>query len=118
MSGASVAKSIDASGRTPLHIAAQRGDVELASILIDDFEADVNAQDSDPSSVLDLAVANNTHTDFVALLLDRQVRESGLRERNKVKFKEMKGSIHFSKKMASQKQRTGSHSTQSIGGTT
>lgn len=103
--GVGLVRFIDGSGRTPLHIAAQRGDVELASILID-FGADVNAQDSEPSSVLDLAVANNKHTEFVALLLDRHVNELGIRDCNEVRFKEMKRTIDYDNNIAGQRART------------
>lgn len=88
-----LAKSADGSQRTPLHLAAQRGDVQLANILLD-FGADINAKDSQPSSVLDLAVANK-HIDFVAFLLERGVDETLIRVVNTTKFREMKQIISF-----------------------
>jgi ankyrin repeat protein len=78
--------------RTPLHLAAQRGNLKLAGILIE-FGADVNARDSEKASVLDLAVEYN-QGDFVELLMERGVEEKTL-ERNKKRFGEMKSGIRF-----------------------
>ncbi|KAH7361112.1 hypothetical protein BKA66DRAFT_214207 [Pyrenochaeta sp. MPI-SDFR-AT-0127] len=91
----SLARSTDCSLRTPLHLAAQRGDIELGRMLIK-FGADVNAKDSEPSTVLDLAVANNQRK-FVAFLLSHDVDETAILKRNEQKFKEMKRIIEFSK---------------------
>ena len=93
--GPALAKSVNGEQRTPLHLAAQRGDTKLARILLD-FGADVNATDSEPSTILDLAVANNQR-EFVAFLLDNGVDEAALSIRNLKKFKEMKSIIKFSK---------------------
>ncbi|KAF1848808.1 uncharacterized protein K460DRAFT_81148 [Cucurbitaria berberidis CBS 394.84] len=93
--GSALANSIDGVQRTPLHLAAQRGDIELARILLE-FGADVNAKDSEPSTVLDLAVSHNRR-EFVALLLDNGVDETKLSPRNMKRFKEMKSVVNFSK---------------------
>ncbi|KAF2846156.1 hypothetical protein T440DRAFT_249346 [Plenodomus tracheiphilus IPT5] len=88
-------QSIDGSKRTPLHLAAQRGDVQLARTLLE-FGADINACDSEPATVLDAAVEKNQRK-FVALLLEENVNEGALQERNRIKFDEMKRVIEFSK---------------------
>jgi ankyrin repeat protein len=94
-----------------LHVAAQKGDVDLARTLVE-FGADINAQDSEPSSVLDMAVAGG-HRPFVAFLLDLNVVESKLQPQNAAKLKEMKRAIHLGKKNASKKSRTGSQASRS-----
>lgn len=78
-----------------MHLAAQRGDIELGRMLLH-FGADINAKDSEPSTVLDLAVANNQRK-FVAFLLSRGVNEAAILTRNEHKFKEIKRVIEFSK---------------------
>ncbi|KAF2822934.1 hypothetical protein CC86DRAFT_409707 [Ophiobolus disseminans] len=108
--GIALARSTDTSDRTPLHIAAQRGDVDLARVLIDEYQADIDAQDSKPCSVLDLAVAGR-HRDFVALLLERGVDERAISTRHKPKFREMKRTIIFERQAAS-KSRSMSQSIQ------
>lgn len=107
-----LAKSTDNWDRTPLHIAAQRGNVDLARILVN-FGADINAKDSEPASVLDLAVEGK-HRHFVAFLLDQGVDENVLLDRNTARFKEMKRAIRFQQqqKTAPKKNRRISHSTQ------
>ncbi|CAO2654081.1 Nn.00g108140.m01.CDS01 [Neocucurbitaria sp. VM-36] len=95
--GSALAKSTDRAQRTPLHLAAQRGDIRLARILLD-FGADKNAMDSEPSSILDLAVANNQR-EFVAFLIDCGVDEKTISSRNMKKFKEMKSVITFSQSL-------------------
>jgi hypothetical protein len=109
--GATLAKSTDAWLRTPLHVAAQRGDVDLAQILVT-FGADINAQDSEPSSVLDLAVAGR-HRSFVSFLLDLGVDQSALLPQNTKKLSEMKRTIQFEKKAVQKKNRTLSNNIQS-----
>lgn len=74
--------------RVPLHIAAQRGLVQVACVLVE-FGADVNAKDTEPSTVLDHAVANKQR-DFVAFLLANGVDETAILERNKLAFMETK----------------------------
>lgn len=53
-------RSSDGLQRTPLHLAAQRGDTKLAEILLG-FGADIDAKDTEPASVLDFAVAFNNN---------------------------------------------------------
>lgn len=89
------AKSADASQRTPLHLAARRGDVKLATILLE-FGANVNAEDSEPATVLDLAVSSN-HRKFVVFLISNGVDETWLLKRNIFKFRETKRVIEYSK---------------------
>ncbi|KAF2004168.1 hypothetical protein P154DRAFT_67518 [Amniculicola lignicola CBS 123094] len=95
--GASLANSIDSSQRTPLHHAAQRGDVELAKVL-QQFGADLNARDSQPSSILDLAVQHNQLT-FVYWLLQNGVNESGISKSNRERFGEIKATIALKRKI-------------------
>lgn len=95
ISGSTLTLSTDESGRTPLHLAAQRGDVQLATVLLE-YEADIDSYDSEPATVLDLAITNK-HRNFVALLCERGVDESRILDRNKDKFREMKQIIEFSK---------------------
>ena len=90
--------STDGSQRTPLHLAAQRGNVQLGRILLD-FGADINAKDSEPATVLDLAVINRNR-EFVAFLLDEGVDETLILDQNKDKFNEMKRIIAFSQNAA------------------
>jgi hypothetical protein len=91
-----LANSTDTWLRNPLHVAAQRGDVDLAQVLVT-FGADINAQDSEPSSVLDLAVAGR-HRSFVSFLVDQGVNEGALLPENMTRFSEMKRTIRFEKK--------------------
>jgi ankyrin repeat protein len=90
--GTALARSKDTSGRTPLHAAAQRGDIDLARVLIDDYHVNVNAQDSRRHTVLDLAVMGR-HRDFVALLLEQRVNEDAISPQNKKRFREIKGTL-------------------------
>tara|TARA_R110002003_G_scaffold251_8_gene17825 strand:+ start:23334 stop:24500 length:1167 start_codon:yes stop_codon:yes gene_type:complete len=106
-----LAMSTDTWDRTPLHVAAQKGDVDLARTLVE-FGADINAQDSEPSSVLDMAVAGG-HRPFVAFLLELNVVESQLQPQNAAKLKEMKRAIYLGKKNASKKSRTGGQASRS-----
>jgi ankyrin repeat protein len=96
--GAVLANSVDGSRRSPLHLAAQRGNVELARILLD-FSANINAKDSQPSSVLDLAIQHNNE-DFVAFLLDRGADETAISKFNRDRFEEMKDTIELRKDKA------------------
>ncbi|KAF2107089.1 hypothetical protein BDV96DRAFT_606885 [Lophiotrema nucula] len=92
-----LANSKDGSKRSPLHWAAQRGDTKLAQILVD-FGADVNAKDSQPCSVLDLAVAHN-HEAFVGFLIRNGVNESAVSKQNQFRFDEMKEAIDLRRSM-------------------
>lgn len=89
----SLTRSTDGSQRTPLHVAAQRGDIQLARTLLE-FGADINAQDSEPATVLDAAVEKNQRK-FVAFLLEQNVDETALQKRNQNRFDEMKRVIEF-----------------------
>lgn len=93
--GSILAKSSDDAGRTPLHLAAQNNDVEVARVLVN-FSADVNARDCEPASVLDFAIANNCE-EFVQFLLDQSVDESEVAEKNQVRFRELKQMIRARK---------------------
>lgn len=86
-------RSTDTSHRTPLHIAAQHGDIQLARILLE-FGADIDAHDSEPSTILDTAVEKNQRK-FVELLLARNVDTTALQPRNRAKFAEIKGVIDY-----------------------
>jgi ankyrin repeat protein len=94
-------KDIDAtdlSGKTPLHIAASRGKVEIGSLLLD-FEANINASDKRKQTPLHVAVAANMEY-FVEMLLDtRKV----LVDRNSLpkRFEEIERSIKLRKASAS-----------------
>ncbi|KAF2265094.1 hypothetical protein CC78DRAFT_212356 [Lojkania enalia] len=94
--GSMLANSRDASERSPLHWAAQRGDVKLAQILLG-FSANINAKDSQPCSVLDLAVEHNQEA-FVEFLLVRHVDETGISKQNSLRFEEMKQAIEWRKR--------------------
>ena len=105
--GVVLAKSTDPMNRTPLHSAALRGDVDLGWVLINDYQADVNAKDAKPNSILDLAVANR-HANFVALLLQHNVNEDVISEKNVKSFIKMKRTInHKSRAMSQGSQRDG-----------
>lgn len=84
----------DGSGRTPLHIAARMGDVKLGELLLQ-HNADKNAIDSHPHSVLDLAIESN-HEKFVELLLCESV-DDNVSEEYQQRFGELKGTIAFRK---------------------
>ncbi|KAF2183472.1 hypothetical protein K469DRAFT_689937 [Zopfia rhizophila CBS 207.26] len=96
--------STDGSQRSPLHLAAQRGNVKLAKILLD-FSADINAKDSQPCSVLDLAVSENKDA-FVEFLLENNVDESAISKQNQFRFEEMKEAFELKNKSNSKSQRT------------
>lgn len=74
-------------GRTPLHLAAENDDVELGRDLVC-FGADINAEDREPASVLDFAIANN-HDKFVGFLLSESVDDSKVAKKNQIGFKEL-----------------------------
>ncbi|KAI4931576.1 hypothetical protein J4E85_004170 [Alternaria conjuncta] len=74
--------------RAPLHLAAQRGFVKIARVLIT-HGADVNAKDTEPASVLDHAVAKN-RTDFIALILEEGADELGILKENKKQLESKK----------------------------
>jgi hypothetical protein len=99
--GVALARSTDTMDRTPLHSAALRGDVDLGRILINEYQADVNAKDAKPNSVLDLAVANRK-TDFVALLLKHNVNEGTISKKNETSFVKMKRTIKHKSRTVSQ----------------
>lgn len=92
-------KSVDEYGRTPLHLAARRGDVKLGQELLD-HGADINAQDSDfhPHSILDIALANNQYS-FTRLLLDNGVDESLVLKVYHSRLEEMKATIEEERRM-------------------
>ncbi|ORX91011.1 hypothetical protein BCR34DRAFT_501676, partial [Clohesyomyces aquaticus] len=90
-----LANSRDGSNRSPLHWAAQRGDVQLAKILLQ-FNAEINAQDSQHYSVLDHAVKHN-QDDFVEFLLDHNVNDMGLSKQYRDRFEEMKEAFELRK---------------------
>ncbi|USP75003.1 uncharacterized protein yc1106_02277 [Curvularia clavata] len=77
--------------RVPLHIAAQRGLIWVARVLVE-FGADINAKDTEPSTVLDHAVANKQR-EFVAFLLANHVDETAILERNRFALMETKNII-------------------------
>ncbi|KAI4947473.1 hypothetical protein J4E91_006827 [Alternaria rosae] len=81
--------------RAPLHLAAQRGYVNLARVLLV-FGADINAQDTEPASVLDHAVAHN-QVDFITVILDMGADESALLERNRNQLEHKKAVIALRK---------------------
>jgi hypothetical protein len=81
--------------RAPLHLAAKRGYVNLARILLASG-ADINAKDTEPASVLDHAVENN-QVDFVTLILEMGVDETAILERNRGQLKKIKAIIAFRK---------------------
>jgi hypothetical protein len=93
--GSTLAKSTDTWHRTPLHVAAQHGDVDLAQVLVT-FGADVNAQDSELSSVLDMAIERK-HRNFVAFLLDHGANDSAVLPSNIEVLGKMQRVIRFEK---------------------
>jgi ankyrin repeat protein len=93
--GAMLARSVDKDGRTPLHLAAENDDVELGRVLVC-FGADVDAEDREPASVLDFAVANN-HDKFVEFLIGEGANESQVAEKNQIRFKELQQVIEVRK---------------------
>ncbi|KAI8937907.1 hypothetical protein NX059_005591 [Plenodomus lindquistii] len=99
-------QSTDGAQRTPLHLAAQRGDVQLARTLLE-FGADINAQDSEPATVLDAAVENSQRK-FVAFLLEEGVDQTTLQARNRARFGELKRIIEFKKSTSSPAQKKSS----------
>lgn len=59
-----------------------------------EFDADINAKDTEPSTVLDHAVAKK-QTGFVEFLLANGVDQTAILERNKLAFRQAKGAIEF-----------------------
>lgn len=104
--GVALARSTDTMDRTPLHSAALRGDVDLGTILINEYQADVNAKDAKPNSILDLAVANRK-TDFVALLLKHSVNEGSISKKNESSFIKMKRTIKHKNRALGQSSQAG-----------
>jgi hypothetical protein len=88
--GIVLARSKDTCDRTLLHAAAQLGE---------DYHPDINAKDSKPHSVLDLAVMGK-HRSFVALLIEKGVDEDAISPHNKKRFKEMKGAIAHERRVS------------------
>ncbi|EMR70545.1 putative ankyrin repeat protein [Eutypa lata UCREL1] len=88
-----IVNTADEYGRTPLHLAARMGDVELGQVLLD-HGADINAQDSDfhPHSVLDIALATNQYS-FAKFLLDNGADESLVLKVYQSRLEEMKATI-------------------------
>lgn len=88
-----IVNTADEYGRTPLHLAARMGDVELGQALLD-HGADINAQDSDfhPHSVLDIALATNQYS-FAKFLLDNGADESLVLKVYQSRLEEMKATI-------------------------
>jgi len=93
-----LANSTDGSNLSPLHLSAQRGNIELARILLD-FSANINAKDSRSNSVLDFAVRYNNEN-FVSFLVDQGVDETGISNWNRGRFEEMKDMIELRKREA------------------
>lgn len=58
----------NARGQTPLHIAAQKGDISIVRLLLDSKTVNVNAQDSSGATPLHLA-SENGHIEVVKLLV-------------------------------------------------
>jgi hypothetical protein len=94
--GTKLANATNHAHRTPLHVAAQLGDVKLAEVLVW-FRADINAKDSEQASVLDLAIEGRNNIDFVAFLLGLGVVEHNILARNTSSFMELKSIIEFKK---------------------
>ncbi|OJJ42481.1 hypothetical protein ASPZODRAFT_76746, partial [Penicilliopsis zonata CBS 506.65] len=58
----------NARGQTPLHIAAQQGDLNTVSLLLASYPIDVNARDRSGCTPLHLA-SENGHAQVVSLLV-------------------------------------------------
>ncbi|KAK7755384.1 hypothetical protein SLS62_002611 [Diatrype stigma] len=94
----------DEYGRTPLHLAARRGDVKLGQALLD-HGADINARDSDfrhPHSVLDIALAANRYS-FAKLLLGNGADEGSVLKAYQSRLREIKAAIEEEKEAEARK---------------
>ena len=67
--GASVASLRDARGRTPLHLAAQRGDADILIALVKECAVPVDAEDKDGNTPL-MAAADYAKPDAVRTLIE------------------------------------------------
>ncbi|KAF2732387.1 hypothetical protein EJ04DRAFT_578438 [Polyplosphaeria fusca] len=81
------ANSKDSSERSPLHMAAQRGNKKIAETLLE-YRANINAKDGKGDSVLDMAVAGN-HQDFVFFLIEQRVDQTLISRENSDRFNEI-----------------------------
>jgi hypothetical protein len=94
--GSALANSPDELQRSPLHLAAQRGEVKLGEVLLQS-SADINAKDSHSCSVLDFAVQYNQE-DFVAFLIDHHVDQTAISEKNRDRFEEIQAALELRNK--------------------
>lgn len=85
--------SKDSTQRSPLHLAAQRGDVELAQVLLQ-FSADIDAKDSYVWSVLDIAV-HHKQDEFVSFLLNNDVNTTAILDQNRERFEEIQDELEL-----------------------
>ncbi|KAF2126316.1 hypothetical protein P153DRAFT_322020 [Dothidotthia symphoricarpi CBS 119687] len=90
-----LSRSVDDTGRTPLHLAAENDDVGLARVLVN-HSADIDAEDCEHASVLDFAVANN-HENSVNYLFDEGVDQEKVSAKNQPRFEELKQMIELRK---------------------
>jgi Ankyrin repeats (3 copies) len=90
-----LAKSVNCFGRTPLHLAAQKGDVELGRVLLE-FSANIDATDLELRSVLDVAIECNKGSDtFVRFLLENNVDQRAVAKCREKVFEEIKNEFEY-----------------------